>query len=270
MLGDLLHLRNADVIVDPSTDFQFAGVYSFGRGVFRSKLRRGSEFSCKRLTRLERDDFVYPKLMAWEGAFGVVPADCDGFFVSPEFPVFSVDKTKLFPGYLGYYFRKSEVWKTVSGGSTGTNVRRRRLHPSQLLKVRIPLPSLAIQRRLVQQLDAANARIARSRDLLNKIADDLGDFIVAAHFQASDRHTMQLGEGLELQEERVLVEPGSEFPQVGLKGFGGGLFAKPAISVDQQVKLENAFERIDKLRHTTTQQELDRLMPAMLDRVFSK
>ena len=30
------------------------------------------------LTRLRAGDFVYPKLMAWEGAFGVVPPECEG------------------------------------------------------------------------------------------------------------------------------------------------------------------------------------------------
>ena len=61
-----------DIQVDPGTEYQFAGVYCFGKGVFRGQRRVGNEFAYRRLTRLNLGDFLYPKLMAWERAFGIV------------------------------------------------------------------------------------------------------------------------------------------------------------------------------------------------------
>jgi type I restriction enzyme S subunit len=55
-------------------------VYCFGRGVFLGQQRMGSEFAYRRLTRLNVNDFVYPKLVAWEGAFGMVPPKCSGSY----------------------------------------------------------------------------------------------------------------------------------------------------------------------------------------------
>jgi type I restriction enzyme S subunit len=89
---EFMRRRRCDVAVEPETEYAFAGVYSFGRGVFRSGTKLGSQFSYRELTRLRTDDFVYPKLMAWEGALGVVPLECDGRVVSPEFPVFEIDR----------------------------------------------------------------------------------------------------------------------------------------------------------------------------------
>jgi len=86
-MRELVRLREPDVMVEPDGKYQFAGVYCFGRGVFRSQFRTGVEFAYRRLTRLKAGNFVYPKLMAWEGALGVVPAECDGCVVSTEFPV---------------------------------------------------------------------------------------------------------------------------------------------------------------------------------------
>jgi hypothetical protein len=61
--------------------------------------------------------------MAWEGAFGVVPPECDGCVVSTEFPVFEVLQDQVFPEVLDTYFRNLIVWPEISGASTGTNVR---------------------------------------------------------------------------------------------------------------------------------------------------
>ena len=67
-LGEVLRQRTSDVHVDAARSYQFAGVYCFGRGVFRSQERLGNQFAYQRLTQLRVGDFVYPKLMAWEGA----------------------------------------------------------------------------------------------------------------------------------------------------------------------------------------------------------
>lgn len=147
-MAEIVTLRKPDVAVQQGETYNFAGVYCFGRGVFRGPTKTGMEFAYKELTRLRVGDFVYPKLMAWEGAFGVVPPECDGLVVSPEFPVFEVDRRKVYPEVLDVYFRTPTVWPVLAGRSTGTNVRRRRLNPKEFLAFRMPLPPLSAQSRL--------------------------------------------------------------------------------------------------------------------------
>jgi type I restriction enzyme S subunit len=160
LMRDIVSLREPNVVVSPSETYPFAGVYSFGRGMFKSVERKGTEFSYPRLTRLRKGDFTYPKLMAWEGAFAIVPDHCDGLVVSTEFPVFELDECRVLPETLEVYFRIPSVWSAVSGVSTGTNVRRRRLNPADFLAFEIPLPSMPTQRRLCdlqRRLRAADA-----------------------------------------------------------------------------------------------------------------
>ena len=147
-MRDLLRLRDPDVAVHPNESYQFAGVYSFGRGVFRAQQRSGMETAYSRLTRVHAGDLVYPKLMAWEGAFGVVPDNCEGCVVSTEFPVFQVDRGRVSPEILDVHFRDPHTWAALSGSSTGTNVRRRRLNPRDFLAYEFPVPSVAIQLKL--------------------------------------------------------------------------------------------------------------------------
>jgi len=147
-MGTIVKLREPDIDVQREGIYPFAGVYCFGKGVFTGAAKSGMEFEYSRLTRLRAGDFVYPKLMAWEGALGVVPPECDGLVVSPEFPVFEIDQSQVLPETLDVYFRTPSVWPLLAEISTGTNVRRRRLHPSAFLRFEMPVPEMKSQLKL--------------------------------------------------------------------------------------------------------------------------
>ena len=156
-MRELVKLRSPDVAVRADETYQFAGVYCLGRGVFKGARKSGMDFAYPRRTRLRAGEFVYPKLMAWEGALGVVPPECDGCVVSPEFPVFEVDEDRVFHEVLDTYYRTPSVWPDLAGESTGTNVRRRRLNPQDFLDYEMPLPSRETQmtlRKVMAEVDA--------------------------------------------------------------------------------------------------------------------
>lgn len=166
-MGALLTLRKPDVESRLDETYRFAGVKSFGGGVFPSAVKSGSDFSYRHLIRVRRDEFVYPKLMAWEGALGVVPAECDGMVVSPEFCVFVVNQDEVRPAFLDIYFRQPHIWPRLSGASAGTNIRRRRIYPENFLKFVIRLPSLGEQDHLVElDRSAREARAAHTALLM--------------------------------------------------------------------------------------------------------
>jgi hypothetical protein len=179
-MSELLTQRELDVIVEPNETYQFAGVYSFGRGVFRSQQKTGAEFAYKRLTRLRAGEFVYPKLMAWEGALGIVPEECNGLVVSPEFPVFELNQELVLPETLDVYFRSPKVWPTLSNASTGTNIRRRRINPTDFLAYQFPLPSMKIQ----QKLRMVKARVDTLKRLQAETAAELDALLPAVSDRA--------------------------------------------------------------------------------------
>lgn len=175
-------LRECDVIVNPEENYEFAGVYCFGGGVFKGLRKSGSEFAYTRLTRLEVGNFVYPKLMAWEGALGIVPPSCDGLVVSPEFPVFEIDESLALPETLDVYFRTPAVWPSMAAISTGTNVRRRRLHPSAFLRFEMPLPSMEIQLQLRKIRSLIDGEMRPLQDQTAKELDALMPTILSKAF----------------------------------------------------------------------------------------
>ena len=171
-MDELVSLRQPDINVERQKSYQFAGVYCFGKGVFRGQEKSGTEFAYDRLTRIKTGEFTYPKLMAWEGALGIVPPECDGCFVSPEYPVFTVDSERVLPEVLDVYFRTPSVWPILAEASTGTNVRRRRLHPTAFLNLTMPVPPVPTQiqiRKARQAAEAASTIRRRSEDELKSL-----------------------------------------------------------------------------------------------------
>lgn len=166
-MSELVVQRATDISVNSDETYRFAGVYSFGRGVFASAVKSGNDFAYARLSRVKAGDFTYPKLMAWEGALGVVPPECDGMVVSPEFPVFDVNTDEVLPEILDIHFRTPSVWPELSALSGGTNLRRRRLQPADFLNYEMRVPPMVVQREvkiLSVKLAALKAKHAAIRE----------------------------------------------------------------------------------------------------------
>ncbi len=157
-LRDVLALDLEPVIVRPEKGYRLAGVYSFGRGLFRRDPLLGANTSYKQLHRLRKGQLVLSKLKAWEGAITVVGETFDGYVLSPEFPTFSV-RSELDPAYLSLVCSQRDFWERLQLESRGVGGRRERVHPRRLLEVPIVLPPLAEQRRIIDLIGSKPAVI---------------------------------------------------------------------------------------------------------------
>lgn len=157
---------------DELQEYQFAGTYSFARGIFVGEKKLGSTFRLDKIQRIQKGDFIYCKIMAWEGAFGIAPKETDNCVMSGAFVAYEIDQENINPKFLDYYFKQEPVWKSIGSQSTGTNVRRRSLHPNQFEKATIPLPPLDEQRRIVARIEALAGRIAEAQSLRQSAAEE--------------------------------------------------------------------------------------------------
>lgn len=183
-MHELVVQRRPDVLVDRQKTYHFAGVYSFGRGVFKSVVKSGSDFAYEYLSTLKSGDFTYPKLMAWEGALGIVPPECDGLVVSPEFPVFSINTDIILPEILDVYFKTPQIWSTLAEISVGTNQRRRRLQPSAFLNYHMPVPPMAVQKRICETIKNSNEikrKHAETRQSLKALLPSMLETLFSEH-----------------------------------------------------------------------------------------
>ena len=162
------------------TEYPFAGTYSFARGIFVGERKLGSMFALPKVQRIRAGDFIYCKIMAWEGAFGIAPAEADNCVMSGAFVVYEIDGERVDPRFLDYYFKVPANWQSIGSQSSGTNVRRQSLHPAQFERAEIPLPPLAEQRRVVARIEQLAAQIHKARTLRRQAAEEAKALILSA------------------------------------------------------------------------------------------
>lgn len=153
-LGAFLELRRDVIKVDSNSEYEMAGVRSFGAGLFIREPLDGSTTSYRSLNRLAADTVVLSRLFGWEGALSLVPADFEGRHVSTEFPTFEIDSSVADPLFVRYLCTWPGLWERLATVARGVGVRRKRVHVEDFLNVEVPLPQLAAQHAIGTHLDA--------------------------------------------------------------------------------------------------------------------
>ena|SRR2546430_8789459 len=173
VLGEVLDLDLDVISVEPQGEYQFAGVYSFGRGMFSRGNLQGIEMSYRRLHRLRAGQVVLSRLFGFEGAIAVVPPEFDGWFLSPEFPTFSPRLSAVCPEYVAMLCSWPGLIPSLQKASKGMGVRRTRVGADAFLGLSVPLPDYGHQRRLgylYSKLEAIRRLDKRRREVLNHLA----------------------------------------------------------------------------------------------------
>jgi len=230
-LGDVLSQVNRFESVSPEGTYPLLGVRLEGRGAFLRETVSGPETSATRLNRVAQGDFIYSRLFAWRGAFGIIGPDLDGSFVSNEFPIFAVDPNRICTSFLRYWFRLPAVWRRVEEDCTGsTPTTRNRYKERFFLSLKVPLLPLTEQQAIVSRLDALADKVPQVNEHLDGIEQKAAALFLSLHYKLAGDRVRRLGDVIELHEESVPVRADSEYPQVGVRGFGGGLFSKSAVA----------------------------------------
>jgi hypothetical protein len=183
-LGMVLQPVARETVVDPSKEYRLLGVRLDGAGPFHRETVLGSQTSAKKLYEVREGDFIYSRLFAWRGAFGIVDRTLDGHFVSNEFPTFRPIADQIDPKFLRYWFRVREVLKRVEADCTGsTPLTRNRYKEEFFCALEIALPSAREQRRIVATVEELAGKIDKARELRNVATKE----IEALEKSATDR-----------------------------------------------------------------------------------
>ena len=113
----------------------------------------GSKIGTKNQFVISKGQFLLSKIDARNGAFGVVPDVLDGGVITGNFWTFDVDYSKVNPHYLALLTTTKEFIEFCEQASNGTT-NRHYLQEPLFLDIKVPLPSLAEQNKLVEEYNA--------------------------------------------------------------------------------------------------------------------
>ena len=138
----------------------------YGRGVVaKSETRPGSGKT--QYYRRHLGQFIYSKLDFLNGAFGIIPAELDGYESTLDLPAFDVSQG-INPRWLLHLFSWSGFYKSHVRLANGGR-KARRVSPNELLKLVISIPSRKEQELTAALLDGLDREIALLGQLLKAV-----------------------------------------------------------------------------------------------------
>ncbi len=229
-IGELVAPINRQEMPEPGVNYRQIGVRWWGEGVYERESVDGGVTLYKTLNRIQSDDIVYNKIWARHGSVSVVPKELDGCYCSAEFPLHRV-KDELLDTRWFYWLTKCRwFWGKCDEQSRGTSGKNR-IRPEQFLAIKIPLPSLAEQRRIVVRIEAIATRVDEGRRLRQEIQDDAKALLHSVfHRLIQGAAYRPLAEVAPIVRRPVAIELDGIYPELGARSFGKGLFHKPILS----------------------------------------
>lgn len=134
--------------VDALKEYDFAGVYGFGKGLFVRGIKDGKT-SYKVFHRLHKNHIVLSKVKGWEGAIAFITEEFEGMYLSPVYPTFKT-KDDVNIRYTSEFLHLPTVWQILLDNSKGIGARRNQVSVDTFLELQIPLPPIEEQNRIVE------------------------------------------------------------------------------------------------------------------------
>jgi len=231
-LGEVLKLVSRTEKVNPIETYNLLGIRINGNGVFLRETKTGSESSAKELSKVKTGDFIYSRLFAWNGAFDIVKEEFNDCYVSNEFPTFFVDETVIDKQFLLFWFRLIPTLRKVEEKCTGSTPQtRNRFKEKFFFEMKIPLPPLTAQRRIVARIEAFAAKIDEVKRLRQEIVDDNQKMLLGVYHKFIENADYQAMAKVAPLARRAVAEIDNEkyYPELGVRSFGNGTFHKAAI-----------------------------------------
>jgi len=227
-LGDVLRRSEHIIPLAPEATYKEVTVRINGKGVVERRQVQGVEIAADRRYQVKSGQFIISRIDARHGASGLIPDDLDGAVVTNDFPLFDVAKDRLDPAFLGWMSKTASFVELCKRASEGTT-NRVRLSEDRFKALNIPLPPLDEQRRIVARIEDLSAKV-REAQILRALSDQATvEFVAATHTALATSKPEPLSNFIELDEDATPIEIGIPYPQAGVRGFGGGLFAKPPV-----------------------------------------
>lgn len=217
------------VPVKPDENYKQITARLWGKGLTLRGEVPGSAIAAARQYCAKAGQFLISRIDARHGAFGIVPEELDGALVSNDFPCFNIDASTVLPHFFEWYSRTPEfidLCRRASEGSTN----RVRMKEAKFLKMTVPLPSLDVQRRIVERLDRVAALVDERRSAIEAAERETQALLLKAFQRAIDGAPLRpMAEVAPLVRRPVEIDLDAAYPELGVRSFGRGTFHKPEL-----------------------------------------
>ena len=163
-IGEFLKRNKTAVSIQNGVKYKRVTIKVRNRGVVLRDEAIGENIGTKKQYLVSKGQFILSKIDARNGAMGIIPAELNGAVVTQDFLPYEIDTTKVNPHYFLLVCTTKQFVDFCQSCSSGTT-NRQRIDEAQFLNIKVPVPSLEEQNKLVEEY---NKQITKSEDLVKE------------------------------------------------------------------------------------------------------
>ena len=179
LFGEILSKRDVKwVKIEKDLEYPILGVRTYGKGVYLNRVSKGQDLKMKKYQIVEENDLFWCKVDTKNGAFGIVESDLAGSFGSTNMNVAKIDIQKVLPEYLQLLFSLPRFQQYLDSFITGTTNRKYISFDRLLNEVYLPLPTLEIQKQLVDKYNINIYHAENCGEKIDKLEAAIEDYLM--------------------------------------------------------------------------------------------
>ena len=175
-IGDFLKRNKTAVTIQDGVKYKRVTIKVRNGGVVPRDEVMGENIGTKKQFLVSEGQFILSKIDARNGAMGIIPAELNGAVVTQDFLPYDIDTAKVNPQYFVLVCTTKQFIAFCQSCSSGTT-NRQRVDEAQFLNIKVPVPSLEEQNKLVEEYNKTITQATQCDADINRISSDLSNKI---------------------------------------------------------------------------------------------
>ena len=175
-IGEFLKRNKTAVTIEDDKTYKRPTIKVRNGGIFLRDKEIGGKIGTKNQFLISKGQFLLSKIDARNGAFGVVPEMLDGGIITGNFWTFDVDYSIINPHYLALLTTTEAFVQFCEQASNGTT-NRHYLQEPLFLNIKVPIPSLEEQNKLVEEYNNIIAKVIVAENTINALKKSIDLYI---------------------------------------------------------------------------------------------
>lgn len=225
-LGDFLERQYDSIILDDTTKYKRLTIRGKGQGVFLRDTVIGFEIGTKNQFLVKENQFLLSKIDAMNGAFGIVPKECNDGIITGNFWTYEIDKEIIKQRFLELLCFNETFTKFSIEASEGTT-NRKYLRENQFLNLEILLPPLPEQKRIVAKIESIKEKIEAIQKIRTEQEKEMENLRNSLFIDLSKQYqNVPIGKLLIAKKNQVEIIPSRNYKQVTVRVNHNGVLLR--------------------------------------------
>jgi type I restriction enzyme, S subunit len=216
-IGDFLERQYDGVFIDDLLKYKRITIRTRGQGIELRDEISGAEIGTKNQFRAKTDQFLLSKIDAMNGAFGIVPKECNGGIITGNFWTYNINEELIRKEYLQLLCIKQTFTEFSLAASEGTT-NRKYLREDKFLNLSIPLPPLSEQQLIVSKIEGVKTKLDQIKELRAEQENDIAILRNSLFIELQKKfENVPISQVLVANRNVVKLNPDENYKQVTVK-----------------------------------------------------